>query len=322
MADNVILGMAENYTFDRLSPFFGSLRKTGFSGEVYLFARRMNFIEQAALKEYGAHIVLVNKKFPFYKKGKGVFPDPAGNFDCLRVEYYRFIIYYGFLKSRAEEFRGKALLLTDTRDVVFQRDPFGYGYDPRKIYFFAEKKDVSIKDNDFNALWVRHIYGDSVLEAIGDNRCICSGMMLGAVDPIMSHLEKMIRHMRNVHDAIKGGDQAIHEFVVYTESGGDFKILNNEDGPCVHLHTVADKDVNIDEDGYVRNENGLVASIVHQYDRHPFLMELFQKKYALKKSHPNIVFWFLDRIFHFFRRAERLAKDALKYALKRSGLAQ
>jgi len=296
MSDNIIFSVAAGYTFGDIALFLGSLKKTGFNGSVYLFVSGMNFIDRYALEDYGLNIIACQKRFPFYRSKIDI-PCKLSTktLNKLGAEYHRFIIYYLFLKSSLKKFQGKNILLTDIRDIVFQKDPFDYNYDKGKLYFFAENKDCSIQQNNFNSSWIRTFYGSTVLGEIGKYPCICSGIILGPAERIIVHLEEMTRHICNVRQVVKGGDQAIHEFIIYKEGIDNYEILNNEDGPAIHLHTLEAKDITVDENGYVRNRSNAIVNIVHQYDRHPFLREAFLQKYNLVKSYSNKLYVFLDR---------------------------
>ena len=296
MSDNIIFSVAAGYTFGDIALFLGSLKKTGFNGSVYIFVSDMNFINRYALEGCGVNIIACQKRFPFYRSKIDIpYKLSTKTLNRLGAEYYRFIIYYLFLKSRLKEFQGKNILLTDIRDVVFQKDPFEYSYDKGKLYFFAEDKGCSIQQNNFNSSWIRILYGSTVLGEISKYPCICSGIIMGPTEKIIVHLEKMTRHICNVRQVVKGGDQAIHEFIIYKEGVSDYEILNNEDGPAIHLHTLEAKDISIDENGYLRNRSNAIVNIVHQYDRHPFLREEFLQKYNLVKSYPNKLYVFLDK---------------------------
>ena len=45
MARNLIIGAIEGYTFDQIAPFFLSLRKVKFAGDVVVFSREIDATE-------------------------------------------------------------------------------------------------------------------------------------------------------------------------------------------------------------------------------------------------------------------------------------
>jgi len=321
MSKNLILGTAEGYAFEDIALFLGSLKKTSFSGSVYFFVHGMNFIDRSVLRNYGINVIPYRKKFPFLKGKVDIHADFCSNgFKKLYVEYYRFIIYYFFLKSRFKEFRDRTVLLTDIRDVVFQNDPFKYNYNTSKLYFFTENKDCPIQENSFNSSWIHSLYGSAVLSEIGKYRCICSGMILGSVELIIGYLDTMIRHISEIQQVVRGGDQAIHEFIIYKEGVDNCEILSNEDGPIMHLHTIKPEDIAVDENGYIRSKNNAIVDIVHQYDRHDFLREAFCKKYNLVKLYPNKIYNFLDEIRVLIAVIMRGIKNLIKFMLRGSFL--
>lgn len=69
------------------------------------------------------------------------------------------------------------VLLTDVRDVVFQRDPFAETLDGLEV--FLEDSSLTIGGEARNRKWVRTLYGDRGLAACGHEVVSCSGTIAG-----------------------------------------------------------------------------------------------------------------------------------------------
>src|SRR5262249_35916168 len=129
-----------------------------------------------------------------------------------------------FLKNRPNMY--DAVMLSDARDVFFQRDPFAWKNGPG-LHAFLEGGQRTVATCPGNRTMAMQAFGPSVLEEIGDRVPSCAGVTIGDEQSILSYLKHMIglaseaKQMRLVSPV----DQGIHNYIVHKP------LL-----PKVHLH--------------------------------------------------------------------------------------
>jgi len=271
---NLILGILDNYSFHQVQKFFLSIKKTGYKGDIaMLVGSKTTPGTIKKLRKFGVNVLLfpdlgslpansvAAKKFRF--------PQPINYFN------FRHYLYYDFLLRHKDEY--KYVLLTDVRDVYFQRDPFDFAIE-NGLYCATEGKTKKIQDCSFNGRWVEFIYGKAGLNEIGNNIISCAGTTIGSIDVILDYLSKMLSQIEKLPDAKTAIDQAIHNYLIYKNKLNDVMFLTNDDGVVLTLsyeHSYV-----IGKDDLVRASNGRVVNVLHQFDRMPDLKPLSDKLYS------------------------------------------
>jgi len=288
MSKNLILGVAENLKFKDICLFLGSLKKTNFNGDVCLFISKMNAVDRNTLRQYGVKIIAFKERFPYIKDTSEMdisqisARHPELRFQKVHMRSFRFIMYYLYLAKWKNEY--SKVLLTDVIDVVFQKDPFDFDNDNDMLHCFLENRDKTIGSCHSNSSWVRDFFGEKVLDEIKENNIICSGVVTGTSIAIMEFLEDTIYCMKVFQSTVKnaiGDDQGMHNYVVYKKELKNTNFFYNETGPVMHLHYVPKDRMRFDKNGLLVNDKGDIVNIVHQYNRHPFLIEKFQEEYSI-----------------------------------------
>ena len=95
------------------------------------------------------------------------------------------------------------ILLTDFRDLVFQANPMDHWTLrqtlPTTLHFFEESNLRRITETDrFTGGMIRDFFGPGMVEVIGNQTVICSGVTMGGKTAIEQYLLKMIWHMDNI----------------------------------------------------------------------------------------------------------------------------
>ena len=191
---------------------------------------------------------------------------------AMRIIHERFFIALQVLKSHPNVF--SHVLLTDCRDVIVQTDPFG----------LMEGKLVSgletelIRDEPYNRQWIEAAYGCAILDKFLDKTIVCAGVTIGTADEIENYLtelcDEMWRHLPQMIFQAVGFDQSAHMYLIF-EDKIEIDLVNNQQGSIASL--VAEDPINLSID----LTNGLVKvyekypAILHQYDRHPDLLNFF-----------------------------------------------
>jgi hypothetical protein len=251
-----VLTYASNYDYDIYERFVGSLINTGYNGNIYIIIKNHDLI----------NIQLLQTKY------KNVFCYIDTNIITTHLNNHRFFI----MKDIINNFNfNDYLLITDFRDVLFQKNIETYNYDPMiDLYAFTENKKIK-EDLNFNTPWLKilekkikqNFYND-----ISNNNIICCGTTIGKKDAIKFYLNMMCDYI--IKYKIKLNlDQGIHNYIFYCNKLNNFKIKIVFDN--ILVNTVGFEIQNIDETVNILNKNNDISYIVHQYDR--FTIELKEK---------------------------------------------
>lgn len=270
---NVILGILNNYTFHQVKKFFVSLQQCGYKGDTVMFVgSNTTAATIRKLKRYGVIVKLFPDTTSLNPGNISVerfrFPQPINYFN------FRHYLYFDFLQRHKERYQ--SVLLTDVRDVYFQRDPFDFEQG-EGLYCALEGKTKKIRDCRFNGKWMDYIYGQDVLNEIGDNIISCAGTTWGTTSAILDYLEKMLGEIQGVPDAVMAIDQANHNYLIWKSKLPGVHFLNNDDGVVLTLSY--EHDYIIGADKQVRVANGRVVNVLHQFDRMPDLKALTDDLY-------------------------------------------
>ncbi|GAB3637405.1 hypothetical protein GCM10027422_29950 [Hymenobacter arcticus] len=271
MQNNLILTISDNYNFFHLSRFFLSLFKTPFKGKAVLYAGP-NTGESSIkkLESIGVEVIRYNTIFPYIAK-----PHPD-NFkllpDPIHIYNFRHFLYLDYLLKHEGEF--EKVLLTDVRDVVFQRDPFDFNME-NALYVAMESRTRKTADCQYNSAWIKNGYGEEVMLEMAPHIISCAGTTLGPTHRVKTYLEALLREIMTLRDAYDCADQAVHNRLLQQGKLEPVIRLYNEDSPV--LTVGAEPNFVLDAEGFVLDGKGTRPTIVHQYDRHPALMAAMDK---------------------------------------------
>lgn len=261
MAQDVILGLAAGLSFADLRPFLASLAQTGSNARLVLFTTATTSgIER--IRAAGAETVA----FALPRERAG-----------LPLQAWRYFLYRDWLAARAG--RLCRVLLTDTRDVFFQRDPFAFAW-PGGLNLVLEHPEPPLGGNEHTARWVRGHFGEAALAEIAERTVSCSGTVLADAGAAMGYLEAMCDALVPFAGGARmaGYDQGVHNRLLYTGRLGR-AALHDLCGPVLTLATHPGEPLP-GPDGLIRNESGNIPCIVHQYDRKPNLHAFVRERFA------------------------------------------
>ena len=282
---NVILGTLRNLGTENLRPFFDSLRQTGYDGDVVMFCNNTSKDTLAYLHSKGVTTIpfrywaIRNHQplllfWPLWKRIIALLPGfKAKSFVARRVWFLytlRFLFYYEFLLAHSEYSR---IMLTDVRDVWFQRDPFEWMGDEEELYCFEEAPGRFIGNCPLNSMMVAEALGETSLRSVFDCQISCAGVTFGTRKPMLGYLERICRYafVTKVFKTCSGVDQGFHNWIVHRDPVAGHKLINNE-GPVYTMGLYDKNEIKINNDGYiVNNSNGNIPAVLHQYDRFPMV---------------------------------------------------
>jgi len=281
---NLILGTVKNYNYDQIIPFLDSLAAVNYTGELVFFVSGINRKTASKLAERGIKLVYFTDYYPFLSGYTEVLSElglPAKYDLPLSLCTMRFVMYCLYLSRRSEKYN--RIMLTDVRDVIFQKDPFAFA-DNNQLSVFLEDDKHRIADCPHNSKWIKQSFGEEVYEQIKNKNISCNGIIIGPIAPLLDYLKKIIDLIFRVGPAGIVG-QGFHNYLIRTGKLPGANIFSNESGPVLTLGLMSDYSQN--EAGELLNQAGLVPNIVHQYDRHPKLARRYYSRTAIWRGKWN-----------------------------------
>jgi hypothetical protein len=287
---NAIITAATGYNEADLQPFLSSIDRACPDSKVFLIA----------YKRHLARVERLRRRFPFlepvyvpYKSNLGgsVYRWLARHF--LGANYaacgwfWRNLGRYSldimlerfFLALEIVQTHRNALthvLLADSRDVLFQRNPFEQ-IDSRLVSGLEEK---IIGDCPRNSDWIIQVYGTDVHRRLSKRTIVCAGISLGPVKEVEQYLVSMCREIWRCLPkvaAIEQYDQAIHNYLIYN-GRVNLELTDNRAGLIATLHYESSSNIQIDAARGVATVQGKAPAIIHQYDRHDHLLRFVKER--------------------------------------------
>jgi hypothetical protein len=289
---NAIITAATGYSEADLQPFLCSVDRACPDSKVFLIAyeRHLGRVERLRRRFTFVQPVLVPYKF---HTGGSVYRWLARHFidqDYVRCgSFWRTLGRYSldimlerfFLALEIVQAHRNALthvLLADSRDVIFQRNPFEQ-IGSRLVSGLEEK---IIGDCPRNSDWIIQVYGTDVHSRLSKRTVVCAGVTLGPVKEVEQYLMSMCgeiwRCLPKVA-AIEQYDQAIHNFVIYNGQV-NLELTDNRSGMIATLHYESSSNIQIDPATGVAKVQRKAPAIIHQYDRHDNLLRFVQERFS------------------------------------------
>lgn len=295
---NLILAMSRGLDWNALRPFFASLRMTGYDGDIRVWVSETTAQTEAELRTAGVDVVrfrelqipvgrrmttLSNRRFRVLHRA---YPYLFATTAALSARatmslaaaitspfVARFILYYRFLASASTRYR--YVMLTDLRDVLFQRDPFAFEIGD-VVNCFLEDASQTLGSNGVNARWIESAYGPAVLRELSDLPVSCAGVTIAPHDRMVDYLATMASALSRTPSQIAGIDQGVHNYVIRKCLTPQVRLVGNDQGPVFTMAYAAD--LRFDDAGLLVRSDALPYNVLHQYDRHRDLALVLQKR--------------------------------------------
>jgi hypothetical protein len=190
-------------------------------------------------------------------------------FQINGLQSLRYHVYSQYLLRN--EAAVASVLITDVRDVLFVRDPFGVPINSLELA--RESNHVKLSGRGFNESWGRSLYG-SAWDSMWEKEVFCSGVSIGPVRPIIDYTEAMAGELRRLAKPSGPKDQAVHNWLIH---GGRFRGATLSRNGSGRVFTICSCNVCLADYDAIVTEAG-EASIVHQYDRLPRLPSAWASK--------------------------------------------
>jgi hypothetical protein len=290
----MIMGIVRSLEYEDLMPFLTTLHSTNYAGGVTFFCDDISQRTKDMFSSMGIYLrdfKEVRISIPFLGKKVNAYrlfsPIQRINFyvmskdaqfafasKAFHIHQSRHFLYTAFLEN---ETRYSQVMLSDTRDVIFQRDPFDFPIND-KLCCFLEDPSVTISSEKHNAGWIRRAFGEEILQKIGDNIISCAGITMGSAHAIMEYTSEMCRILLTPKvraiAGITGLDQGIHNYSIRMNLFGDrMHLYENMRGPVMTMGLMKKEQLQYHpETGFLLNQDGSVCHTIHQYDRHSHLL--------------------------------------------------
>ncbi len=286
---SLVLGAYTGLPARLIEPFARSLRAGGFRGRFVVFAGRCDDEEKNRLRELADVVVDVDAEYPrpaaamlrllrWLRSTRGLRRIYPAAFSLLtggsserrrRLEFHleglqslRYSHYERYLAALDAD--PDSVLLTDLRDVAFQRDPFAEPVAGLELYL--EDDSVRIGRDSFNTRWIRSLYGGDELERLRDKPVSCSGTVVGDGAAIRAYLQAMTAEIAGRRRPLGSHDQGIHNYLLHRGRLSPATVIANGTGRVLTLGKM--RSYETAPDGAVLNSDGTVPAILHQWDRH------------------------------------------------------
>jgi hypothetical protein len=297
---SLVMGVHWGRPVGQVERFARSLRATGFDGTFVVFAGRCGSDEKARLNRAADVVVDLDAEYPAPARGllaalewarsrRGVRKAYPFFFEgaartrrgCRRwsgLEYHieglqslRYLHYQRYLAGLDP--LPDAVLLTDLRDVVFQRDPFAEPV--AELELFLEDPTARIGEQPYYVRWSRRLYGRSAVARFRDRPVSCSGTVAGTGAGVLSYLAEMAAVIESAARPMGYDDQSVHNALLHGGRLSSATVVANEHGRVLTMGMMA---THTTVEGCVLNADGSVPAVLHQWDRHPELAARLEQK--------------------------------------------
>ena len=273
----LVMGLAAGYHAGDVRPFLASLRGTGFAGRCVLFASPTTR-DTGRMADMGADIL------PFER------PPALAH---LPYNALRYFLYLDLLRQAPRPYA--RVLITDVRDVIFQRDPFSFPW-AEGLNVTLEDARMTIGTCPYMTRWTTGHLGEAAWRALADRRISCSGTTVGGHAAMLDYLERLTGLLLPFSPAppppappapdgapppptgMAGYDQGVHNHLLHGGLLSKVTVHDNA-GPILTLGYKATQPA-ADAHGDILNDAGVPAVMVHQYDRMPELFRAVRARYA------------------------------------------
>jgi len=297
----------------QLQPFVLSLRHFAPCVFLVVLVGRPPILEvQAGLHAYGAEQVQVSKSWP-YLEGGAVFGDVSLPFlssvgdllstglsassstasEGMGISLLRYFIADVLLGAVDDAFAPPAsgarrlVILADSRDVLFQANPFGLAVTPlrrgsSRVWAFEECADRQIRESPWNLKGLEP-FDQATLAHLHNKTVINGGIIIGALPAIRQLVTAMRMVIRSVRQEVN--DQAILNVLAHVVSPlsteFEMEVMPHRHGLVRNLgvelsrgvqgdaQSLSDVQLGFDAEGWLQvlGKDRLIAPVVHQYDR-------------------------------------------------------
>lgn len=290
MAKHAIAPVAEHiitaccgYTSEHVNGLLNSLALVGYSGTLHVIVGKNDFgFQQTRIANYSVILHRVARPRNVYENrfaravqflplfsrelycGQGYYSKLSRCVldRALPVSSLRYLVALRIVRELP---RQSVVMLTDSRDVYFQDQPFSFLHGGGKDLLFS-LEEHRINEGNITWKWIRDVYGIDTALRWNGQRASCSGTTMGRIHAVEEYLTKIsdeiMKHRNRVSHTV-GYDQGIHNYLLYSGELPSAYATANGDGPFF----VAQQLPEFDREGLILDREGRAIPVVHQFDR-------------------------------------------------------
>lgn len=243
-ATATVMGMATGYNLATFHQFVGTLRKSGFKGNIILGVEptvsneileyfKYRNVTPKIMKWVNCTYSLATQKTDSHAIERRTCAHP---YPDIKLRWSRFPLQRDWLRD-CDTCSGPVLVM-DVRDSFFQLDPFGPGSPIVKgLQVFQEHKNQTT-DHWLTKRPIKQCKGNESF--IPNKPMLCSGTTVGTRAAMLKYLERMYAEMRqwiknpNCHFQMNGDDQSIHNYLFYSSQLPFATSIANREGGIVN----------------------------------------------------------------------------------------
>ena len=182
---NLILGTARGYNYYTLEPFVRSFVKKLYNTDLVLFVDNISDFTRSQLQAQSNQIK--KKDCRIFLE---VFPKNYDNIKDSTAVNIRWLIFFNYLKSHREKYQ--QVLISDTRDVIFQDDLFSK-YTNEKEYLLYVIENVTFENNSYWAHNMKQKFGEQELIKLRKEFILNAGTICGSFNEVLIFTKFMTR---------------------------------------------------------------------------------------------------------------------------------
>lgn len=308
-SQDMIIGAITNYEPEHIEQWIVSIEKSNFPGKRIALVYNAKKPVLDKLQEYGFTIWALARATPEKQAEGWVYY--YKDLDKFNVCLERFWHTWIFLKKlNLTSDNDVRVYLTDTKDVVFQRDPSNYTM-PENVSVMLTSEGLNYENEPWGWNNITEAFGKNVAETMRNVEISNAGVIVARLnDTFLDFLQSVYffgRSAKTINGHVPGGggpDQASVNIIANMKVWKPhIAFIQTTDDWCLNAGTTNDPNKNFGDKFIgtpgilitpnetddlfvfitgVKNIAGQLYHVVHQYDRNPEWNEYFKKEYRYK----------------------------------------
>ena len=214
MGKDLIVGVVDNYEWDKIKYWANSIEKSGFDGYKALIVYNMDKTTADILTEKQFMLIGCSQ----YDEKKGFTFDSKGN---IMVD--RFMHIHHFLSMLDKPMDVNRVIITDVRDVVFQTNPTTWldEYFIHDANILVGSENLTYENEPWGKNNITTAFGEYFYEKLKDSPIYCAGVIAGDLESLKDFCLNLWLICRGLNPHVDGGggpDQAAMNIMLDMEA--------------------------------------------------------------------------------------------------------
>ena len=283
---DIVLGAITNYNFDQIKPWVTSLDQSGFKGVKALLCYNIPYSVTNELESRG-YSTLCFQKNDAEQRYEYAHPN-------FSIVLDRFIHTWTFLSRLEHSQDYRYLLLSDVKDVIFQKNPSDF-WDTQTASFIGASESIQYEFEPWGEQNMIRSFGQGVYEKMAQQTIINAGTISGLLPAMLDFCLQVYLTCSGSPRQVPGGggpDQAALNILLRSLPYQPLtRVMASEEGWAAQLGTTGDPTKTeafqnflleprpIFQNGLVCTSEGTPFYLVHQYDRVPAWKNEIEMRY-------------------------------------------